>query len=202
MITEETQNEDKAIAFKPLLAEVKNGGFSAEIEKYTCANSNFQPKRNYISLSQIHLSVEEIINQFRGGFEDTIAGRLKCYKGYQMEKDLMQRIKSVFGARIKTETEIAAFDGLVKGHPDFTFNDYPSDCKSVLMDDWFPKDGKLPRRIYWQMQAYMKYSGKDKALVIFESRESGKLIDYWVRANWNIQNEIEQKLQQIVKAVS
>ena len=52
------------------------------------------------------------------------------------------------------------------------------------------------------MQAYMKYSGKDKALVIFESRESGKLIDYWVRANWNIQNEIDEKLQQIVKAVS
>lgn len=202
MNTETTQLNDGAISAKPMLADVKNGGFSAEVEKYTAANSNFQPERNYISLSHIHLSAEEIINQFKEGFEDSIPVRLKCYKGYQMERDLMERIKAVWGARIKTDIEVSAFDGLVKGHPDFTFDDYPSDCKSVLMDDWFPKDGKLPRRIYWQMQAYMKYSGKDKALVIFESRESGKLIDYWVRANWNIQKEIDEKLQQIVKAVS
>lgn len=185
-----------------ILSEIKNGLFSSEIEKYTLENSNFQQKRNYISLSHIHLSVDEIINQFKAGFEDTIPIRLKCYKGYQMEKDLMHRIKAVWGERIKTDIEISAFNGLVKGHPDFTFDDYPGDCKSVLMDDWIPKDGKLPRRIYWQMQAYMGYSGKNKSIVIFESRESGKLVDYWVRPNWTIQNEINEKLKQVIKSVS
>jgi len=181
---------------------LKNGVFSEKIEKYTIENSNFQSERDYISLSHIHLSVDEIINQFKAGFKDTVPIRLKCYKGYQMERDLVERIKAVWGERIKTDIEVSAFDGLVKGHPDFAFDNYPGDCKSVLMDDWIPKDGKLPRRIYWQMQAYMKYSEKDKSLVIFESRESGKLVDFWVKENRDIQNEIGEKLQQIIKVVS
>ena len=52
------------------------------------------------------------------------------------------------------------------------------------------------------MQGYMKYSKKDKSLVIFESRESCKLVDFWVKENWDIQNEIGEKLQQIIKVVS
>lgn len=173
-----------------------------QLEQYTADISPFETKRNYISLSHIHLSVEEIIDQFKTGFKDGRETRLKCYKGYQMEADLANRIKSVFGDRVVRGIEISAFDGLVKGHTDLMFDGYPADCKSVLMDEWLPKDGKLPRRIYWQMQGYMKYANKDRALVIFESRENGRLVDIWVRANQHIQSEIHDKLTEIVKQVA
>ena len=182
-----------------MMEKFRNGDFSADITKYTIKHSHFETMRDYISLSHVYLSVEEIVRQFNYGFVDTTPIRLKCYKGYQMEEDLLKRIKAVYGDRIKTGIEIVAFDGAVKGHPDFTFDDYPSDCKSVLMDKWLPVRGILPKKIYWQMQAYMKYSGSNKALVIFESRESGKLADYWIRANVGIQNEIENKLIQVLQ---
>ena len=114
-----------------------------------------------------------------------------------MEKDLMRRIEKCFGEQIKTGIEVVAINGLVKGHPDFTFDNYPADCKSVLMDDWLPKENKVSRKIFWQMQGYMFYMKKDKALLIYESRESGKIIEIWLRANQSIQNQIEEKILQI-----
>ena len=166
---------------------------------YTAENSNYQLSRDYVSMSHASLTFEEIINQFRDGFPDSLETRLRCYKGYQLERDLMERLKNVFGNRVTTGIEYSAFDGMVKGHPDFCFDGFPADCKSVLMDDWLPKDGKISRKIYWQMQSYMMYGNKEKALVIFESRESGKLEDYWIRANKNIQTEINAKFSQVCK---
>lgn len=179
-----------------------NGLFSSRIAKHTAENSHFDTSRDYISLSQIVLKEEDLIGQSKNGWEDSMDNRLRCYKGYQMEKDLLVRIATVFGERVKTPVEIIAFGGLAKGHPDFTFDEYPADCKSVLMDEWLPKDHILPKRIYWQMQAYMKYSGKDRALTIFESRESGKLVDIWVRPNLTIQAAIDLKITNVIKALN
>jgi len=171
------------------------------ITEYTLKHSNFETRRNYISLSNCYLSVDEIVSQYRNGFTDTLKGQLKCYKGYQMEHDLVKRIIAIYGDRIKTKSEISGFEGLVKGHPDFTFDDYPADCKSVLMDKWLP-DGRFPRKVYWQMQGYMKYSRQNKALVVYESRETGILKASWVFANIEIQNTINQKLIDVIKLIN
>lgn len=113
----------------------------------------------------------------------------------------MQRIQAVFGDQISTHIEYTAFDGLVKGHPDLAYSGFPGDCKSVLKDEWLPKDGKLPNRIYWQLQAYMLYGGAYKALVIFESRETGLLYDTWIRENLTIQREINNKFSKAVQRI-
>jgi hypothetical protein len=168
---------------------------------YTTENSNFETSRDYISLSHCHLSIEELVNQYKSGFQDGIQTRLKCYKGYQMERDLLIRIIDVFGKdRIKLDQEISAFNGKVKGHPDFWFMNYPADCKSVLMDDWLP-NGWLPRKVYWQMQGYMYYSNRNKALVIYETRQSGLIKSFWINANRSIQNEIDLKLNEVIKII-
>jgi len=172
------------------------------IERYTALHSNFETSRDYISLSHCHQSIDEILHQYKNGFPDSLKTRLKCYKGYQMELDLLARIKKVFGPdRVKTGWEISAFDGKVKGHPDFKFMEYPADCKSVLMDDWLPI-GKLPKRVYWQMQGYMLYSDRIRALVIYESRETGLLKSFWINANRSIQAEIDQKMKEVVRQLA
>ena len=100
---------------------------------WTETHSSYETERNYISLSHCGLSVEELLKQWKSGFEDTRENRLRCYKGYQMEADLRARMKLAFGSdRVGPSFEISAFDGLVKGHPDFSFDTYPGDCKSVL----------------------------------------------------------------------
>jgi len=170
-----------------------------DIEDYTAENSNYETSRNYISLSHCSLSVEEIVNQYRNGFKDSLEIRLRCYKGYQMEFDLVMRLSKIYPGKIKTGTEITGFGGIVKGHPDFMFEGCPGDCKSVLMNDWIPQNGKLPRKVYWQMQGYMKYSETNKSLVIYESREGGRIKAFWVYPNQRIQEEINLKLSQATR---
>jgi len=176
-----------------------NGQFSSSIVDYTCEQSKFETSRNYISLSHIHLPVEDIIRQYESGFQDSREIRLRCYKGYQMEADLMARIVAVHGDKIKTDVEISAYGGLVKGHPDFSYLGYPGDCKSVPLDEHLPVSGKLPRKVYWQMQAYMLYMSRERAIVVYESRETGKIIDFWIRSNFHIQTEIGAKLDRVVE---
>lgn len=165
---------------------------------YTALHSNFESSRNYVSLSKAIASVEKLINDYKNGFADSLTVRLKCYKGYQMEADMKRRIKTVFPDNYSEAPEISVHGGLIKGHPDFLFNGYPGDCKSVLMDDWIPKD-KIPSRIYFQMQAYMLYMKKTESIVVFESRESGMIQDFKVYANFKIQKQIEDKYNEIAR---
>lgn len=168
---------------------------------YTCMHSNYETYRDYVSLSHCALSVDEIVNQYWNGFKDTKEIRLRCYKGYQMEFDLLQRLSGAFPGRISGFNEISAYNGLVKGHPDFSFDDYPGDCKSVLKDEWIPEPGKLPRKVYWQMQGYMLYSKKSIALVIYESRESGYIKVFWIDSNYWIFDKIDKKMRNVVKTI-
>jgi len=171
---------------------------SEQIEKHTADISGFETSRDYISLSHCANDKEEILRLFLEGFNPTHLIRLKCYKGYQMERDLIERVKQVFsftGGPYSAGGEIVAFDGLVKGHPDFCFEGHPADCKSVPEDKHLPDPYKLPRRVYMQMQGYMHYGQHDRALVIYESRESGLINDYWIRANLAVQQEIDEKMK-------
>lgn len=187
------------------IAEVSfvDGDIARQLEKYTCENSNFQPKRNYISISHASNTVDELIDEYYNGFQDSVPIRLKCYKGYQMERDIVHRMKAIYGNAVDTDnTAVSAHDGLVQGHPDFLFNGYPADCKSLLNDEYLPvSGGKLPRRVYWQMQGYMLYMKKDRSLLIYESRQSGLLVDLWVRPNSKIQEEIEQKMLAVIREI-
>lgn len=169
-----------------------------KLEQFTIDNSNFDTKRDYISMSHAYLSIDELINQYKNGFEYSKEIALKCYKGYQMEKDLLERLEEIFNLSIEIPgQELIACSGLIKGHPDFNFEDYPGDIKSVLMDEWLPKNGKLPKKVYWQMQAYMKYSCKEKSVIIYESRQTGLLQEIWIRKNEKIQEEIHNKFMEI-----
>lgn len=169
-----------------------------KLEAYTAANSNFETKRDYISMSHSSSTIEEIVNSWRNGFEDSHVIRLRCYKGYQMEKDLVDRVVRTFPSEVTLHQEITAYGGVVKGHPDFNFNLFPSDVKAVPLEEHLP-GYKIPRRVYCQMQAYMLYSNQPKALVIYEARDSGKIQHYWIEANEKVQNEIDAKFREVIR---
>jgi hypothetical protein len=171
------------------------------LEQFTASISQFETKRPYISLSNSIKTEEELLKDFFNGFQDGHEIRLKCYKGYQMERDLRARIEKCFYGHVGPADEISVFNGLVKGHPDFSFDGYPADCKSVNLDEHLPIDGKLPRKVYWQMQGYMLYMKAPKALVIYESRQSGFIRDFWVTTNRVIQTQIDIKMCQVVSQI-
>lgn len=170
-----------------------------DLLKFTLSNSNFDLKRDYVSMSHIHLPVESIIDIYKKGFETSPVIKLKCYKGYQMEHDILNRLKKIYGDKIKTHIEYSL--GYVKGHPDFELEGIPGDCKSVLMDEWLPTN-HIPKKVYWQMQGYLYLSTKLKGFLIYESRENGILKVLEVFKNDRIQNQIEQKINEISKILS
>lgn len=177
------------------------GQIATFLENYTCNISHFETSRDYISISHCGLSVDEIFEQHTQGFSDTPDIRLRCYKGYQMEADLKARIKGAFPTRYKDGVEVSAFGGKVKGHPDFMFDGFPSDCKSVPLDEHLPQ-GRVPRKVYWQMQGYMLYLNTSTSLVIYESRATGKLLDFWISANLKIQEEIHDKFTEVIRLIN
>lgn len=177
------------------------GQIATYLENYTCGISHFETSRDYISISHCGLSVEEIVEQVQMGFTDTPDIRLRCYKGYQMEADLKARIKGAFKERYSEGIEASSFDGKVKGHPDFMFDGNPGDCKSVAIDEHLP-NGRVPRKVYWQMQGYMLYLNKPTSLVIYESRHTGKLLDFWITANLKIQEEIHDKFTEVIRLIN
>lgn len=175
------------------------GQIATFLENHTCKISQFDTSRSYFSMSHCGKSIEDQWDMYINGFEDGPLVRLRCYKGYQMERDLRMRAKSAFPKEFEEfHPELSAFDGLVKGHPDFLWEGNPGDFKSVLLDEYLPKT-KLPRKVYWQMQAYMFYAKKHSSLVIYESRESGQIVDYFVRENPSIQKEIDINFRILVK---
>jgi hypothetical protein len=166
-----------------------------DLEVHTAQMSGFETKRSYLSLSHISLEDEEILSQWFTGFRDSLMIRLKCYKGYQMERDLVNRVISIYGTdRAKLNVEVGK--GLWKGHVEIVLDDVPTDCKSVPLDEHLPQD-RLPRKVYWQMQAYMLYGNWDTGRIIYESRESGVIRDYIVFPNSSIQRQIEEKRKRI-----
>lgn len=170
------------------------------LEGYTALHSNFDKTRDYVSISHASDSVEQIIQNYFCGFEDSLEIRLRCYTGYKCERDLLARIGKTFGDRVKMCPEIFEYDGLVKGHPDFLFDELPADCKTVPLDEHLP-NGRMPNRVFWQMQGYMLYLKKPKALVIYESKATGKIQDYWIHSNYNIQTQIKAKFDAVVKEI-
>lgn len=174
---------------------------ASNLMSWTCDHSGHESRRDYIGLSHCSSQIELILESWKDGFSADSIALLKCYKGYQMEADLLRRLRAVYGDRVKPGGEITAFGGLVKGHPDFRFDDFPGDMKTVPLDEHLPAIERLPRRVFWQLQGYMLYSGKTKVLCIYESRESGLIAAYWVYPVRCIQDEIHEKMTSVVSQV-
>lgn len=175
---------------------------AAKLIAWTVAHSSHETNRDYIGLSHCSLQVDQIVEIYRNGFQSpSDKNHCKFYKGFQIEADLLRRLHLVFGQLIRVGGEIAAFQGLVKGHPDFFFDSFPGDCKTVPLDEHMPEPGRLPRRVFFQLQAYMLYGGTKRALAIYESRENGLIRAFWVYKNERVQEQIHATLCQVVAII-
>jgi hypothetical protein len=167
---------------------------------FTIFNSRFEHMRDYIGLSKIVEPAEELIKLYKTPIPARPEDKVKCYKGYQEELDIVRRLKCIYFERI-TQKEISVYDGLVKGHPDCWLDAYPVDVKSFARDEYMPVD-RVNKRIYWQMQAYLLYSNSAKGFYVCESRESGLIKVIGANPNPVIQKMIDEKIQQVIEMIS
>ena len=175
-----------------------------DLTKYTINHSRYEESRSYIGLSSIWDCPAAIINRYLHGNGDPgVRGRLKCYKGYQIEDDLVRRLIAIYGGgqdtseRIKRNVPIILFGGLVRGHMELTIDGVPIEVKSVPLDEHLPV--KLSRKVLWQVDGYMLYLPSEKCLVVYESRESGLLRVFEVFLNKEYGERIERKVEELVR---
>jgi hypothetical protein len=167
---------------------------------FTVFNSRFEDIRNYIGLSKIIEPAEELAKLYNSPISASLEDKVKCYKGYQEEADIVRRLKCLYFERI-TYKEIIAYGGLVKGHPDCWLDDCPVDVKSFARDEYMPTD-RVHKRIYWQMQAYLLYSNSAKGFYVCESRESGLIKVIGANPNPVVQKMIDDKIKQVMEMLT
>jgi hypothetical protein len=162
-------------------------------------DSNFNQKRDYIGLSKIYKSVEELLQDHEKGLPFTDETLLKCGIGHIMERAMIERLKKIEGFTFNHEVTVSQSKGLIKGHPDFKYFDVYGDIKSFALDNYMPVNGRVSRKIFFQANAYMLYSKTNKFIFICESRESGMIKVIEVFKSSLICDEIHWKVSEILK---
>lgn len=171
---------------------------------HTVAQSGYDTHRDYIGLSQLHKCSVEIWNAYWEGNSANLQQKLLCYKGYQMEHDLCNRLSAIYpeGFEVGAVRTIMAYDGLVQGHPDGYLHGYPLDIKTVDDERFIPTNLRtMPYRVRLQMQAYLFFLPASFGYVVYESRDTGAIEVFTIPVDRYLQLQITEKVVELVNAV-
>lgn len=171
----------------------------AAIINWTVKNSGFEDHRAYIGLSGIGDCEQVIYDRYFGGQFATIGDHLMCRLGYDLEHKLIERLGDL-GMYTPGET-IELFNGLVQGHTDGRIGEALLEIKTLEREDWLPRDGRIPRRHYQQVQAYLHYTQREFAYMVYLARDHGCVTVEGIRRNATVGTSIAEKVQRLVDAV-
>lgn len=175
---------------------------AAELEKdliqWTEEYSGYDEHRNYIGLSTIADCPKEIYRRF---FNPTPASRdlkLRTRYTYEIEANMIKRLEALgLYGRVGP---ITAYDGLVQGNPDGRILEDLLEIKTVPLSKHIPV-GRLPIKVYWQCQAYMKYGAYPAALVIYLARDKGWFKVFDIYPDLRVMEMIDVKIRSLIEAV-
>lgn len=173
-----------------------------QLIEYTIHHPRLEPHRDYLGLSGIGDCPRVLYDKYMrqaGNAEHAPDRALYFYMGYAMEDDIVARLKAV--GDYQPGIELSLYNGLVKGHTDGSINGELLEVKSVALAEHLPKDGRLPRRVYWQVQAYLFYGGFHRAQVVYVARENGQMVVIDCEANPAMGGKIAKKVAGLVRAV-
>jgi len=159
-------------------------------------------ERGYIGLSGIYECERAIYERVRFGQRWSVDEHVRSRLSFELEAALIERLQGtgLYGDR----EEISLYDGMVQGHTDGSLvtpaERVVLEIKTISYDAHFPS-GRLPERVYWQVQAYMHYLQRREALVLYMARASGEVRAYPVRYNGRVGTVIDAKVSRLVEAI-
>lgn len=170
------------------------------IVDYTARVSSRHVERcNYIGLSGIADCERVIYDRYMFGDPHGVPARLKDALGYDLEADLIKRLVEM--GLYRPVTGISLHDGLVQGHPDGEVGGDLLEIKTISLAAWLPEPPRLPTRIFYQVQAYMAYTGYHRAHVVYLARDNGELRVIGTTQNISIGQKIDEKIARLAAAV-
>jgi len=169
------------------------------------ASEEWDPDRKYLGMSAIGHCPQKL-------YFDLIYGRrtpshkqlLRCHEGYLHESDVIDRLCRLDFAITNTNREIVApFEhGRFRGHIDGEIPDRMLEVKSVNQRKFDRVRHQGPFANHRdQVQAYMRYGGYERCLIVYKNRESGEIWCFEIDVDPAHGERIERKAREILAAV-
>ncbi len=173
---------------------------------HTATHSGHDATRSYIGLSHIadcDLELYRAYCRTQAGQPAAPPNGLSLAMiqiSYELEAALRARLTAL-GIYNPGRT-LSLYAGLIQGHTDGETRDGDLlEIKTVALERYFPGDDRLPRRISWQVNAYLRYGGFRQAHVIYLARDTGAIHIITVREHLRISEEIAAKCARLYRAV-
>jgi hypothetical protein len=166
---------------------------------WTVRNSLHQENRGYIGLSEIADCEAVIYDRYLYGKRARVDEHCLHRMSYEMEWALIRRLTEM--GLYKPAPEICLFDGLVQGHPDGFIGNELLEIKTLPREEWLPKDHILPKRIWFQVQAYLHYTDRGFAQVVYLARDTGIVSVVAVKRKVEIGETVAAKVERLAHAV-
>ncbi len=167
------------------------------------ANSGYDEHRPYLGLSGIGDCSLVIYRKYFNRTGASAESQIKTRYSYEVEQ-LIQRRLLAMGGSMKgyfPGKEISLYDGLVRGHTDGEFDEDLLEIATVPLTEHLPRGDQIPRKKFWQSQAYMLYGHYNRTIVIYFARDYGVFRFFELRPDNRLQIEIQQKIDHLVGAV-
>jgi hypothetical protein len=175
---------------------------AADLERilidWTVRNSGYDEHRNYIGLSGIGDCSLMIYRRFFNHTGASVESHLKTRYAYEIEENIKQRLRGM--GIYSPSKEISIYDGLVQGHTDGEINSDLLEIKTVPLTEHIPR-GEIPRRSFWQSQAYMLYGKYSWCLIIYFARDYGAFKVFELRRDLGVGDRIMAKVDALVEFV-
>lgn len=166
---------------------------------WTVNHGRLNNRERYIGLSKIGECPRQVYQTyFHHGLRTDAEQLMKFYIGYASEDDVVLRLKAIGDYR--DGEQISMFGGMVQGHTDGSLEGKLIEIKSVGRESYLP-DGRLPDRVWWQVQAYLRYTHYTSAWVIYLARETGRLKVFDVPEDRNMGKRIHNRVHALVRAI-
>ncbi len=173
----------------------------ASLTEYAARASGHEDHRRYIGLSGIGDCERVIYDRYFAGDRHSQAARLKDSLGYALEAHLVGRLEQM--GLYRPVSPISLYDGLVQGHPDGEVGGDLLEIKTIERVVWLPElpPPRLPNRVFYQVQAYLLYTGYTRAHVVYLARDTGEIRVVGVTRSESIGFKITERIDRVVGAV-
>ncbi len=174
------------------------------LDEETYRQCGHEERKGQLSMSWLHLPEEEIIDKVLNGCAMDDRSKLKLYQGTYAERGIRERLSSLLNSTSLLCTQpkvLTAYDGRLTGHTDGSIDDALVEIKSVPDEYALAQTrskGKLPFKVFCQINAYMLWGKYKRAFVIYESREEGL---HWVSEHYpnnNCQRDLIAKVETVL----
>lgn len=144
------------------------------IHEFIVANSRFEPKRDYLSISHVTGCPRRAAWEYRYGFRIQRDTHRMCFAGYEHEKSILEiLIRAGIITQVGIEV-VAPFDDRLRGHVDGVSGNHVIEIKSVSVKKWekLLQSNRAFREHFIQCQLYMLYGGFRQAFIIYRNRDT------------------------------